>query len=104
MHLKKAVAAFGRPRLFEMADEVLTRARSHRVQIQTDTVNSEREHVFLNMRTAFAAKPGLPLHDLVERKLSRQEDVEQDAEAPEVRAEVVRDIETHLGRRVLARR
>ena len=33
-----------------MADEVLTRARSHRVQIRTDTVNSEREHVFTNMR------------------------------------------------------
>ena len=41
-----------------MHDDVLTRARSHRVQIRTDTMNSERKHVFMNMRTAFTANPG----------------------------------------------
>ena len=40
-----------------MHDVVLTRARSHHVQIRTDTVNSEREHLFMNMRTAFTANP-----------------------------------------------
>ena len=29
VHLKKAAAAFGRRRLFEVADEVLTRGRGH---------------------------------------------------------------------------
>ena len=44
VHLNKAAAAaFGRRRLVQVADEVLTQARSHRVQIRTDTVKRYRE-------------------------------------------------------------
>ena len=48
-HQKQAAAAaFGRRRPFLVAEEVFTQARSHRVQIRTGAVNSEREHVFMN--------------------------------------------------------